>query len=248
MRSSQPSRKPRSRAKNGPAFVFVDAPNNRSGKPHDEVSRAQIRRQAARSGRKSQRVQTLDGEDGSCTPEELELELELQSEPGLLQLVQVQGGPMLTMQPSFSGYEALRVKYNFDIKYLASFTDVDLGKTASLFLHEHENGRAAHLTRLLQRQSSSSFLSYLPSRYGASAVLDDAMHCLAARVGRIFGFSVSAGTISTLYARALKSLQGALTDNGLCLGADVYCATRLLTLYEVSYILQSFIACSALWL
>lgn len=248
MRSSQPSRKPRSRAKNGPAFVFVDAPNNRSGKPHDEVSRAQIRRQAARSGRKSQRVQTLDGEDGSCTPEELELELELQSEPGLLQLVQVQGGPMLTMQPSFSGYEALRVKYNFDIKYLASFTDVDLGKTASLFLHEHENGRAAHLTRLLQRQSSSSFLSYLPSRYGASAVLDDAMHCLAARAGQIFGFSVSAGTISTLYARALKSLQGALTDNGLCLGADVYCATRLLTLYEVSYILQSFIACSALWL
>lgn len=151
---------------------------------------------------------------------------------------------MLTTQPSFSGYEALRVKYNFDITYLTSFTDVDLGKTASLFLHEHEDGQATHLTRLLRQQSSSSFLSYLPSRYGASAVLDDAMHCLAARAGQIFGFNITAGTISALYARALKSLQGALTDTGLCLGADVYCATRLLTLYEVSR--STPLTCSAL--
>lgn len=224
MRPSQPSRKPRSRAKNGPAFVFVDASNDRSGRPHDEVSRAQIRRQAARSGRKSQGGQSTGKDDSHA----------FNPESALLQLVQGRGPPILTMQPSISGYEALRVKYNFDITYLTSFTDVDVGKSASLFLHEHGDGQAAHLTRLLQQQSSSSFLSYLPSRYGASTVLDDAMHCLAARAGQIFGLSITAGTISALYARALQSLQGALTDNGLCLGADVYCATRLLTLYEVS--------------
>lgn len=147
MRPSQSSKKPRCRAKNGPAFVFVDALNDRSGRPHDEVSRAQIRRQAARSGRKSQRIQSSGSENGSK-------ELGLESEP-LVQLVQAQGSHMLTTQPSFSGYEALRVKYNFDITYLTSFTDVDLGKTASLFLHEHEDGQATHLTRLLRQQSSS---------------------------------------------------------------------------------------------
>lgn len=218
--------------------MFVDASNDRSGRPHDEVSRAQIRRQAARSGRKSQGGQSM-GDNGSHV---------FNPESVLLRgLVQDREGPVLTVQPSISGYEALRVKYNFDITYLTSFTDVDVGKSASLFLHEHGDGQAAHLTRLLQQQSSSSFLSYLPSRYGASAVLDDAMHCLAARAGQIFGFSITAGTISALYARALQSLQSALTDNGLCLGADVYCATRLLTLYEVSGISLPLLF-SALWL
>lgn len=131
-------------------------------------------------------------------------------------------------QPSFTGYEALRATYNFDITYLASFTDVDLGKTAALRLQS----QPSLLSNLLQ-QRSTSFLSYLPSRYGSSRCLDDAIHCVAARAGQMFGYADRDAAIPRLYGKALKSLQHALSDPKSCIEVDVYCATRLLTLYEV---------------
>ncbi|KAL4937379.1 hypothetical protein BDV06DRAFT_74823 [Aspergillus oleicola] len=235
MRPKLPTRNPRSRAKDGPAFVFVDSAESFTGKPTEEDVRALIRRQAARSGRKHQRTQSARQSSESNTP----------GDSGTLVLHGLPVGVVgrfptgtadddsvdrstIASQPSFTGYEALRVAYNFDITYLTSFTDVDLGKTAAIPLQNQPN----LIFSLLQRRSTS-FLSYLPSRYGSSPCLDDAMHCLSARAGQMFGHATRARTISTLYGRALKSLQAALGDKKLCMEADVYCATRLLTLYEL---------------
>ncbi|KAL4955733.1 hypothetical protein BDW69DRAFT_110965 [Aspergillus filifer] len=236
MRPKSSTRKPRSRAKDGPAFVFVESTETFSGKPIEEDVRALIRRQAARSGRKHQRTQSArHSSSGSSTP----------GDSGALMLHEVPAHIVgvfstgtadddsvdrstIAPQPSFTGYEAIRVAYNFDITLLTSFTDVDLGKTAATPLQNQPN----LLSSLLQRRSTS-FLSYLPSRYGSSPFLDDAMHCLAARAGQIFGHTTRAAKISTLYGKALNSLQAALNDGKLCMGADVYCATRLLTLYEL---------------
>ncbi|OGM47651.1 hypothetical protein ABOM_004338 [Aspergillus bombycis] len=131
-------------------------------------------------------------------------------------------------QPSYNGYETLRVKYNFDVTDLASFTDVDLGKIAYLSLRD----QPARLVSLLHKRSSS-FLSYLPSRYGSNQCLDDAIHCVAARAGQMLGFPTRASTLPALYVKALNSLQAAIEDKTQYLEADVYCATRLLAIYEL---------------
>ncbi|RDW93342.1 uncharacterized protein DSM5745_00664 [Aspergillus mulundensis] len=224
MRPKLPFRKPRSRAKAGPAFVFVDAAEGLAGGPRDEEARILIRRQAARSGRKHQRTQSARQSPSSISGEGPLLVTDgCLIEPDEVDSVDHSIAP----QPSFTGYEALRATYNFDITYLASFTDVDLGKAAALPLQS----QPSLLSSLLQ-QRSTSFLSYLPSRYGSSRCLDDAIHCVAARAGQMFGYSTRAATISKLYGKALRSLQHALSDSELCMGVDVYCATRLLTLYE----------------
>ncbi|KAL4787688.1 hypothetical protein BJX76DRAFT_318058 [Aspergillus varians] len=230
MRPKLSNRKPRSRAKDGPAFVFVDTTESLPGKLQDEDARVLIRRQAARSGRKHQRTQTASKGRNDTPGDSGALVLRGVTATGVLPTEENDSvdRSIIVPQPSFTGYEALRVKFNFDITYLASFTDVDLGKTAALPL----KNQPTLISRLLQ-QRSSSFLSFLPSRYGSSPCLDDAMHCLAARAGQMFGYSTRSSTISTLYGKALKSLQSALSDPNLCMGADVYCATRLLTLYEL---------------
>ncbi|KAL5001532.1 hypothetical protein BDV10DRAFT_182434 [Aspergillus recurvatus] len=230
MRPKLPFRKPRSRAKAGPAFVFVDAAESLTGGPRDEDTRVLIRRQAARSGRQHQRTQsTKQRQDGTPgDPQTLvvhdvdvtdDTSAELDDDDSV--------DHSIVPQPSSTGYEALRATYNFDITYLASFTDVDLGKTAALRLQSQPT-----LLSNLLRQRSTSFLSYLPSLYGSSRCLDDAIHCVAARAGQMFGYPTRAATISRLYGKALRSLQYALSDPKLCMGVDVYCATRLLTLYE----------------
>ncbi|KAL4792440.1 hypothetical protein BDV19DRAFT_368473 [Aspergillus venezuelensis] len=236
MRPKSSTRKPRSRAKDGPAFVFVESAETFSGKPTEEDVRTLIRRQAARSGRKHKRTQSArqssfelstPGDSGALVLHELPIDV-----VGVFSTDTADDDSVdrstIAPQPSFTGYEAIRVAYNFDITLLTSFTDVDLGKTAATPLQNQPD----LVSSLLQRRSTS-FLSYLPSRYGSSPCLDDAMHCLAARAGQMFNHTTRTAKISTLYGKALNSLQAALNDGKLCMGADVYCATRLLTLYEL---------------
>ncbi|KAL4862420.1 hypothetical protein BDV12DRAFT_190435 [Aspergillus spectabilis] len=219
--------KPRSRAKEGPAFVFIDATESLSDVPQDEASRALIRRQAARSGRKHQSTQNPSREatniPGQSTTVVLPGVGKFYVDNGDCELIDL----FLTPQPSSTGYEVLKMKYNFDIRYLTSFFDVSLGKPSSLLYEQR-----TFLINLLQQQPSS-FLNDLPSRYSWSPHLDDAMNCLAARVGSIFGFSTRPATVTALYGKALQSLQIALANRDLMLNPDVYCATRLLTLYEL---------------
>ncbi|KAE8376939.1 hypothetical protein BDV26DRAFT_305189 [Aspergillus bertholletiae] len=223
MRPKLPSQKPRCRAQQGPALVFVNTADNAPPGPEDKAVRVMIRRQAARSGRRCRqdrnRSQTsLDSAesntawDNGCPHRILADVLP----------------PAPIPQRSYNGYERLRVKYNFDVTDLTSFTDVDLGKIAYLSLRD----QPTRLVSLLQKRSSS-FLSHLPSRYGSSQCLDDAIHCVAARAGQMLGFPTRASTLPALYVKALSSLQAALQDKTHCLGADVYCATRLLGIYEL---------------
>jgi hypothetical protein len=234
------SRRPRNRSKDGPAFIFVNHGDSLVLGPQHQDDQVRIRRQAARSGCKrrqeTDRIQRnrgvlmeavggapirigaasvpLDTRSDYFVAREASHEFSIHTPPPL---------------PLFNGYEAMRAKYNFDIADLASFTDVDLGRIAFVSLQD----QPTRLTNLLQKQPSS-FLSYLPSRYGSGGCLDDAIHCLAQRAGQMLRFSTEAPTSSALYGRALKSLHIAIADEKHRLGADVYCATRLLALYEVS--------------
>lgn len=244
MRPKLPSKKPRSRATEGPALVFVDAADNLAAGTEDKDVRVSIRRQAARSGCKRRRhisaseekidtVQKSDalvpirnGDTGvSLQVSELDYRSRNSETPPDV------FNPVLVPQLSYNGYETLRVKYSFDITDLTSFTDVDLGRIAYLSLRN----QPTRLASLLQKRPSS-FLTYLPSRYGANPCLDDAMHCVAARAGQMLGFPIQASTLTVLYAKALNSLNTAIADGEHLLEADVYGATRLLALYEVSRI------------
>ncbi|KAK2762569.1 hypothetical protein FQN54_000742 [Arachnomyces sp. PD_36] len=238
MRSKSLVKKPRSRAKEGPAFIFVDTTDNLSAGLEGKDARIAIRSQAARSGRKRRRDESTGSENVDIThsvalvslPKNAAIESHTTGDHCSMRDKESSPipSPAYPIQLSYNGYETLRVKYNVDITHLTSFTDVDLGRTAYLSIRD----QPTRLSSLLLKQSSS-FLTYLPSRYGFTPYLDDAMHCVAARAGQMLGFPVPAPTLTTLYTKALHSLQVAIEDSEHCLGSDVYCATRLLTLFEL---------------
>ncbi|KAK8091694.1 hypothetical protein PG997_002055 [Apiospora hydei] len=210
----------RSRRKNGPSLIFVDETEPFRIGRQNESTRLVIRHQAARSGcRNRRRARGTDrGNDSDGSPQEEELELAASApvqDPGSLVL------------PSYNGYETMRAKLNFDITCLTSFTNTDLTARASSLIQE--NPRLAG--SLLQRWPSC-FLSYLPSRYGSRPFVDDAMRCVAARAAHMMGISPSPLLHTALYSRALASLGAAVKAPDPSLISDIYCATRLLVLYE----------------
>lgn len=80
-----------------------------------------------------------------------------------------------------------------------------------------------------------SYLQYIPSRYGTSECLTAATNCVLGKVKMILAphlFSCQE-TMIYLYAKALKTLQDAISDDSKCLDSDVLCATQLLSLHEV---------------
>ncbi|EXA31007.1 hypothetical protein FOVG_17646 [Fusarium oxysporum f. sp. pisi HDV247] len=227
MRPKLPLRKPRSRVKDGPAFVFVDTTSASDAKTI-------VRRHAARSGLicRQENITTLpDSREsipaakrapGATSP--------AKNRHGMCKENTLRDASNLgsVPQPLSSRYEAFRLSYNFDITDLTSFTDVDLATNAYRLLQDEPN----RLVSLLQKQYSS-FLAYLPSRYGSSTCLDDAMHCVAARAGQVLGFQMPKSMPYILYGKALKSLQIAISDGAECTVSDIYCVTRLLVLYEL---------------
>ncbi|KAH7232747.1 hypothetical protein BKA59DRAFT_446238 [Fusarium tricinctum] len=220
-------KKPRSRVKDGPAFVFVNTTDASDAKTI-------VRRHAARSGliRRHENTTTL--------PDSRESIPAAMRAPGATSPTKNRHGmykgntlcDALNLgsvpQPLSSRYETFRLSYNFDITDLTSFTDVDLVTNAYRLLQGEPN----RLISLLQKQYSS-FLFYLPTRYGSSTCLDDAMHCVAARAGQMLGFQMPKSMPYILYGKALKSLQIAISDGAECTESDIYCVTRLLVLYEL---------------
>ncbi|WZH50217.1 uncharacterized protein QYS62_011461 [Fusarium acuminatum] len=227
MQSKLSPKKPRSRVKDGPAFVFVNTTDASDAKTI-------VRRHAARSGliRRHENTTTL--------PDSRELIPAAMRAPGATSPTKNRHGmykgntlcDALNLgsvpQPLSSRYETFRLSYNFDITDLTSFTDVDLVTNAYRLLQGEPN----RLISLLQKQYSS-FLFYLPTRYGSSTCLDDAMHCVAARAGQMLGFQMPKSMPYILYGKALKSLQIAISDGAECTESDIYCVTRLLVLYEI---------------
>ena len=130
-----------------------------------------------------------------------------------------------------SGYERMRIGYGFDLLDLSALTTFHTGRITAQVL-SREPHRLTHVLRCRQW----SYFSFLPSRYGHSACLDDAAHCVAARVRQWMDTpsdSPDKGVLS-LYSRSLTSLQSALGDPVTCLEPEVLCATVILAIYEVS--------------
>ena len=137
-----------------------------------------------------------------------------------------------------SGYESMRIYYGFDLLDLSALTTFHTGRITAQLL-SREPFRLPHVLRCRQW----SYFSFLPSRYGHSACLDDAAHCVAARVRHWMSSPSDPpddGVLS-LYAKSLASLQRALNDPILCLQPEILCATAILAIYEVNQVLTPLI-------
>ncbi|KAL8945893.1 MAG: hypothetical protein Q9222_007634 [Ikaeria aurantiellina] len=131
--------------------------------------------------------------------------------------------------PSSTGYEAMRMRFDYDIIDASALTSVHIGRATAQPLQE----KPARLSNILQSKRWSYF-DYLPSRYGQTQCLDDALCCLAARIRQwITNPGKPSPKILQLYSKAVKSLQAALDDATMVLHSDVLCATEILTIYEL---------------
>ncbi|KAJ2988992.1 hypothetical protein NUW58_g3695 [Xylaria curta] len=225
MESGRCRKKRLSRRKDGPAFEFIGIAGSLSIiEPHTEEARIIIRRQAARSGRqKHLRESANQNKEDSVSITPL-------AEDSVYEKFNITPGTQParpTLQPSSNGYEAMRAIYNFDITALDSFIDVDLAVNAFRLLQDRSTNPAA-----LLRKGSSSFLAYLPSRYGFNPFLNDAMHCVAAKAAQMLGHSATGTSPSKLHMKALRSLYSTTQNYATCPITDIYCAARLLVLYE----------------
>lgn len=204
--ASKAKRKPRrSRRKEGPAFEFVDTTvDTFRAKREDGDARLTVRHQAARSGHWERRCARKDSTTHAAP------------------------GPHSLIRPSSTGYEKMRADFDFDMTCLASFTNIDLPRHAFSQLRRHPS----ILSSVLQI-SPSSFLAYVPCRYGTTPFLDDAMRCVTARAAHMLGTLTTSRIHLRLYSKALASLYNAIVAQGPSLTSEIYCITRLLVLYEV---------------
>ncbi|KAL8712812.1 MAG: hypothetical protein Q9220_003020 [cf. Caloplaca sp. 1 TL-2023] len=131
--------------------------------------------------------------------------------------------------PSSTGYEAMRICYDFDVVTLSGFTDLHTGRATAQPLHE----RPDCLQKIMMCKQWSYF-TYIPSRFGNTRCLDDAVCCVAARVRQwITDPGRPSHAVIQLYAKAVKSLQAALNDPLQCILPDVLCATEVLAIFEL---------------
>ena len=129
-----------------------------------------------------------------------------------------------------SGYESMRINHAFDPLDISALTTFHTGRITAQILFRNPS----HLPQVL-RYRQWSYLSFLPSRYGHTACLDDAAHCVVARIQQWTRHPSDPpnNAVLSLYARSLTSLQSALNDPILYLKPEVLCATSILAIYEV---------------
>ncbi|KAL8952704.1 MAG: hypothetical protein Q9222_001403 [Ikaeria aurantiellina] len=131
--------------------------------------------------------------------------------------------------PSSTGYEAMRICYDFDVLALSGFTDLHTGRATAQPLHEQPDRLHEILTC-----KQWSYFTYIPSRFGNTKCLDDAVCCVAARVRQwITNPGQPNRAVIELYAKAVKSLQAALNDPSQYILSDVLCATEVLAIFEL---------------
>ncbi len=129
-----------------------------------------------------------------------------------------------------SGYESMRIDHGFDLLDVSALTTFHSGRITARLL-SREPFRLAHVLQYRQW----SYFSFLPSRYGHTACLDDAANCVAARVRQWMSSPSEPPCkwVLSLYTKSLTSLQSALNDPVLYLKPEVLCATAILAIYEV---------------
>jgi len=135
---------------------------------------------------------------------------------------------------SAKGYELTSMKSDFDIRDLSTLATLHIGRAARAALSQNPY----HLIYQLRSRKQFSYLSYLPSLYGHVACLSDATDCVIARVRQIISPHENwEAAVITFYVKALDSLQKALDNPKQRYRPEVLCATEILALYEVCFIL-----------
>ena len=88
------------------------------------------------------------------------------------------------------------------------------------------------------RQPKSSFLKYIPARYGSSPCLDHAVQAFVCKMREMLGAGDSKLRMGTLshYGKALRAIQTAIGERTAGLQTDVLCSIDLLSLIEVRHL------------
>lgn len=130
-----------------------------------------------------------------------------------------------------TAYESLRIKYHIDIQDLSGLTSFNVGRTTMMAIAI----RPDLLVTLLGHEMST-YLQFIPSRYGRSPALTAVADCVVAKVhGALYPHNTkSAASVMRLYSKALRELQGGISDQRACSDPDLLCAVEMLTIYEVS--------------
>lgn len=131
---------------------------------------------------------------------------------------------------SARGYELTSMKSDFDINDLSTLSTLHVNRAARAALSRNPY----HLIYQLRSHKQSSYLSYLPSRYGQIPCLSDATDCVIARARQIISPNQNwESAVISFYLKALNSLQKALDNPKQRFKPEVLCATEILALYEV---------------
>ena len=228
-------------------FVSVDSSSN-AGIPQGEDARRLIRRQAMSrvAAERRQRGNLSQQQNRRQIPisrPELGHQAEAENDAAATGAIRTDSSSrqhdvssMETVRPAVpasipsSGYELMRIKYGFDLLDVSALTSFQTGRiTAQLLFRE-----PFRLAQVLQCRQWSYF-SFLPSRYGYIACLDDASNCVAARIRQWMSFPSAPPNdyVLSLYSKSLVSLQSSLNDPVLCRQPEVLCATAILAIYEV---------------
>lgn len=136
-----------------------------------------------------------------------------------------------------SSYETTRSRFNIDIVDLSMLTNFNVGKSTIAILFADPTRLAA-----LLGQEQWSYLSYIPSLYSQSPCVKAATDCVLAKArGVLTQQSGSTELELALYAKALRSVQAAISNHSACMLSDVLCATQLLSLHEVLPVPEAFV-------
>lgn len=141
------------------SFVFVTS--NNPCAPLENTTREKIRRQAMSRVKCSRKKQSRDHH----------IAIMARADPSLVQGHESAVGPVcnIPLRPSSTGYEMVKMKYQFDVLDLSGFTTIYIPEAEALSL-------VGHPTQILRsfRSRHESFFSYIPARFGFSRCCDDA--------------------------------------------------------------------------
>jgi hypothetical protein len=144
---------------------------------------------------------------------------------------QYQTLPRIPTPNPTNGYEALRSKYRFDITDLCLLTSFHVGQGTMSAV-----ARNPDLLGTILGKQTSSYLHFVPSRYGHKPYLTAVVDCLIAKAHSTLhphDTKMSARVLK-LYGQALRAVQMAVSDEEASRDADLLCAVQMLSFYEVS--------------
>ena len=131
---------------------------------------------------------------------------------------------LLVQQPAAAGYDAARVRYDFDLSWLSSLTISHVGSMRS-----SDGGLNPWI-----RHRENTFLDLVPLLYPRSRLLRRVVDSILAKA--VYHMQPSQKTQKRslwTYGLALKEVQGALLDAEAAKSTEMLCAIRMLQIYEL---------------